>query len=361
MADLLRSRHRAPIREESEAADPGRGLSVCFFARVNDRDILNRVEFYAQDIKILRELGHDVRVATKLSELRPADLYYIWWWTWAFAPLALARALRRPSVVTGVFDAWDFERRPALQKNLLKMALRRSSVNIFISQYECEQVSETFAVNAPRYSPLSVDTAVYSAGEVVRSNFIFSTAWMEGANAARKCVPELIRAVPNVCRAHPEVRFLIAGERGSAYPALAELARDLGVSDRIEFLGVISREQKIELMQRCKIYLQPSRFEGFGLAILEAMSCGAAVVSSPVGAVPEVVGDTARLVDGTSPRAIAAAVNDLLDRADERQDLGHRARARAESVFPYERRLRDIREIIEQVCRPVRLGSQRNG
>jgi glycosyltransferase involved in cell wall biosynthesis len=61
-------------------------------------------------------------------------------------------------------------------------------------------------------------------------------------------------------------------------------------------------------MRECTVYLQPTRYEGFGLAILEAMSCGAPVVTSARGAVPEVVGDTAILVDGTSPMAIADGV-----------------------------------------------------
>ena len=55
--------------------------------------MLRRVEFYAQDLRILADLGFDVRIATKLTELRPADLYFVWWWTWAFFPVLITRLL----------------------------------------------------------------------------------------------------------------------------------------------------------------------------------------------------------------------------------------------------------------------------
>ena len=76
------------------------------------------------------------------------------------------------------------------------------------------------------------------------------------------------------------------------------------------------------------------------------MSCGAPVVSSPAGAVPEVVGDTGLLVDGTSPEAIAGAINRYLDDEDLRTRSGQRGRQRAETIFPISRRKREIEKVI---------------
>src|SRR5215471_2936521 len=93
---------------------------VCFFARVADPSVLERVEFYAQDIQILRDLGCDLHIATHLYDIRPADLYFVWWWTWAFYPIAAARVLRKPVVVTGVIDLQVFAPRPKLHQRLMK-------------------------------------------------------------------------------------------------------------------------------------------------------------------------------------------------------------------------------------------------
>jgi glycosyltransferase involved in cell wall biosynthesis len=175
---------------------------------------------------------------------------------------------------------------------------------------------------------------------------VLTVAWLQKENAERKGIFDLLRAVPLVCSRNPDVRFIIAGEHGSAYPDLMALARDLGVERSVEFPGVVSKTQKVDLMRRCRIYVQPSVYEGFGLAILEAMGCGAAVIAASAGAVPEVVGDAGLLVDHCTPDAIAEAVSRLLGDEPLCGSLGRRAGARARESFPYERRRRELQEVI---------------
>ncbi len=323
--------------------------SISFFAKVKDHEALRRTEFYAQDLSILAELGYDVKICLTPRDLRPADLYYVWWWTWACFPVAFARTLGRPVIVTGVMDYWKFDDRPAWQQQMMRFALKRAHANVFVSELEYQQVPQHLPTSNPSFCPLIVDTKLYSPGSALREDFVLTVAWMRDDNAIRKCIPEVVKAAHLIHREHPHIRFVVAGEKESYYPILEQMVTELGAKDYISFPGVISQEEKIDLMRRCKVYLQPSRFEGFGLAILEAMSCGASIVTSPVGAVPEVVGETARLVDGTSPEAIAEAVSALLSQEKARVELGQQARRRAETVFPYERRKRDLQRIIEQV------------
>jgi glycosyltransferase involved in cell wall biosynthesis len=112
--------------------------------------------------------------------------------------------------------------------------------------------------------------------------------------------------------------------------------------------------EKIRLMQRCKLYLSPSRYEGFGLAILEAMSCGAPIISSRVGALPEVVGDAGMLLDDTTPQTIAEAANTLLDRDEYRRQMSGPARARACGLFPLSRRRDGLRQVLNTIFPGVR-------
>jgi glycosyltransferase involved in cell wall biosynthesis len=326
-----------------------RKRSACFFARVGDRAILDRVEFYAQDLRVLRELGFDVHVATTIQEIRPADFYFVWWWTWAFFPVCVARMLRRPVIVTGVFDNWMFTDRHPAHQAMMRYALRHATSNVFVSQLEHKEVPAQFAVADPCYVPLTVDTDVYVPGSTPREDFALTVGWMQDGNAQRKGMPEVIRAAAKLRGMGHEMRFIMAGEHGTYYPTLVELAKDLGVADLVEFPGAISLADKIRLMQRCRVYLQPSRFEGFGLAILEAMSCGAPVITSAVGAVPEVVGEAAILVDGTSPDSIAGGVKYLLEACSVGTILGEKARARAETLYPHARRQQELRELIQQV------------
>ena len=331
-------------------------MRVCFFAKVRDKSLLDRTEFYRQDIDILRDLGFEVVLATHWWEIPlDVDFYFIWWWQWGFLPMLKNVFRRRPCLVTGVFDfrwpvgRFDYFNRPGWQQWLMRYALKRADVNVFVSQLEYREVSQALAVANPLYIPLVVDAEVFRQGTEPRQNFALTVASMNRGNALRKCIPEIIRAVPLVKSKYPALRFIIAGEKGGDYPSLEKLARELGVLQDVEFPGVISREQKIDLMQRCKMYISPSWYEGFGLTILEAMSCGAPVISSPVGAVPEVVGEAGLLVDGTSPEAIAAAVVQYMEDAALREEIGRRGRLRAVTKFPYSRRKQELKKVISMI------------
>ena len=217
------------------------------------------------------------------------------------------------------------------------------------SDMEHRGVAQRFDVRNPCQVPLSVDSEVYVPNGARSDEIIYSVGWLNGANAVRKGMPEIIRAAPFVRKARPNVRFVISGGKGSYYPELARLVKEVNAEDCVVFTDAVSKEEKIRWMQRCAMYLQPTRFEGFGLAILEAMSCGAPVVSCPAGAVPEVVGDTGVLVPSGSPEAVADAVIELLENRDKRKFLGEQARLRARNLFSFERRKEAIRVVLEGV------------
>jgi glycosyltransferase involved in cell wall biosynthesis len=323
---------------------------ICFFARVQTPEIVERVEFYAQDIRALRELGYDVRVATRLGQLRSADLYYVWWWTWALAPLTLARILRRPVIVAGVLDQQYYDRYPAAQRWAVRRVMAGADANFFVARHELESITRRFRVNHPRYSPLTVDTTVYRPGSEARDpGLVFTIGWTESHNVVRKCFVEVVEAAIQVCGQRPGIRFVLGGEHGDYYPRLQARVDQAGLRERIVFPGVLSRDDKIANMQRCGVYLQPTRYEGFGMAIAEAMSCGAAVITSPEGEVVHVAGGDALMVDGTRPAEIAAAVLRLLDDAALREDYGRRARARMEQRFSYEFRREQIGAVVREV------------
>jgi len=312
-------------------------------------EILKRVEFYAQDIQILTELGFEVQIATRLRDMRPADAYFVWWWTWAFAPLALAKLLGRPLIITGVLDLWAWDQRPWHQKLLMRTALCAADVNVFCSEMEFRDVPARFRTRAPHYIPLSVDTERYAPGSGHERPIIVSVGWLQKGNAERKGMYDLVRAAPLIHAAHPEVRFVIIGEKGTAYPELAALAASLGAAEYIEFAGPLPAEEKIRLVQDCMVYLQPTRHEGFGVAILEALGCGAPVVTRAAGAVGEVVGDAARLVAGTDPVEVAGAVNALLDDPAMRDSLRARGRARAVGTYSLGRRREAIAALLDAI------------
>ena len=335
-------------------------MRICFFARVKSPEILDRVNFYAQDIKILKELGHEVIIATKFKEIPlNCDFYYIWWWTWAFMPLIKAKFGSKPTLITGTFNyappagldnmGGVYKNRPFWQRWIIQQALSRANANVFVSRHEFNLVPANLYVSNPCYIPHVVDVDLYTPADVPKEPFIFNVAWSGAISAQRKCLKQIIEAFAYIVAKHPEIRLVMAGEQGEYHPVLIKTAEALKVSHAMDFIGIISEEKKIKLMQRCSVYLQPTLYEGFGLAVAEAMACGAAVVSSPVGAVPEVVGDCGLMVNGQEPQAIAKAVNQILDNPDLRHTLSQRAREHIVKNFAYERRKREIKKIIAEL------------
>ena len=334
-----------------QADEPlARSRTICFFSRLKVRDEINYVAYYLDDLRILRELGHRVHVATRAHELRPADLYFVWWWTWGFQAVAFARLLGRPTIVTGALHAHEFVERPLIERRLIEYSFAHASANVFVSESEMRSCLEVLDVNNPSCIPHCVDTGRYASDTRPRDDrLIVCIAKMTEANGRRKCIPELLEAFRDVLGVIPDARLVIAGEQLDGYSIFRAMAAKLGIDHAVGFVGVVSEAEKIRLLQRCAVYAQPTRFEGFGVAILEAMSCGAAVLTSAVGAVPEVVGESAEIVVGESPSSIAAGVLRLLNDPDRRTELGRLGRSRAVAAFSYDQRKARLSRVIDDV------------
>lgn len=303
---------------------------VCFFARVKDKNLLSRIGFYAQDLAMLSDLGLDISIATRASEIRRADLYFVWWWTYAFLPLLHPARIGKPVVITGTFDLWSYADRPRYQRAALQFALRSASLNAFNSLLECEAVPRAITTRHPVYVGTGIDTGTFQPNGPRDPYLIVTLASMTGANAVRKSIPEILKAIPAIKAAHPNVRFVLAGECDASFRR--EIV-DQGMASYVSLPGVIDHATKLALMQQCAVYLQPTRYEGFGVAIAEALSCAAPVVTSAVGQVPTVVGDTAVYVDGTNVEQIAAATIRLLTDRGAAEQRGKAGRARIEREF----------------------------
>jgi glycosyltransferase involved in cell wall biosynthesis len=141
-----------------------------------------------------------------------------------------------------------------------------------------------------------------------------------GRLVGTKGLPYLVRAMASV-----DGRLIIIGD-GPERAALEKMVRSSGLNDRIEFTGRISEEQKAALLSTCKVFVMPSLFESYGLAVAEAMAWGKPVVASHVGGLPEVVGDGGTLVPPRDSDHLATALNTLLADDEVRRACGARAR-----------------------------------
>ncbi len=146
-----------------------------------------------------------------------------------------------------------------------------------------------------------------------------------------KRVADVVRVFARVRAARP-ARLRLVGD-GPDRAAVEALARQLGVTADVDFLG--ERDDLPRALADAAVFLLPSETESFGLAALEALSCGVPVVASRVGGVPEVVrdGEVGFLHTVGDCDAMASSVLRMLDDPALRARLGGAARARAETDF----------------------------
>ncbi|MEH2459388.1 glycosyltransferase [Nostoc sp.] len=147
-----------------------------------------------------------------------------------------------------------------------------------------------------------------------------------------KGVDVTIRALSQIAQVFPEVKYLVIG-RGDDQPRLAQLAKDLGVSDRVVFAGFVATQELIEHYRLADAYIMPSQ-EGFGIVYLEAMACGVPVLSGDDdgSADPLQDGKLGWRVPHRSSDAVAAACKEMLQGDDQRCD-GEWLREQAIALF----------------------------
>jgi glycosyltransferase involved in cell wall biosynthesis len=128
-----------------------------------------------------------------------------------------------------------------------------------------------------------------------------------------KAIDVLVQAFKLVCEAIPSAKLVIAGG-GPLRGQMEDLASSMGVQDKIQFLGLIKRAELAKLLHNCDAFVLPSRFETFGIAILEAMACKKPVVATTAGGIPEIIedGKNGILVEPDNPTALAEALVTVL-------------------------------------------------
>lgn len=160
-----------------------------------------------------------------------------------------------------------------------------------------------------------------------------------GRLRTRKAVAVLVEAFATVRRRHPTTQLVIAGD-GEHRSALEHQATALGLDgDAVRFLGAIPRPEMVRWYRRADIFCLPSIYEGFPLAILEAMAAGLPVVTTTASGMPEAVADgvSGLLVPPEDVDALSDALGRLLDDDALRHAMGAASRQRVQDHYAIDR------------------------
>jgi len=201
-----------------------------------------------------------------------------------------------------------------------------------------EGVSPRFCVASPE--AISVVRQKHSLPE----SFILSVGTIE----PRKNLTSLLGAYRALKNQGAEWKLVIVGKKGWLYEGFFSRLRELGLENEVIFPGFVPDEDLPAFYSAADLFVFPSLYEGFGLPVLEAMACGAPVITSNTSSLPEVAGEAALLVDPTSVEELAGGMRRVLESKELRDELRAKGPKQA-AKFRWENAARETLSVYEAV------------
>lgn len=143
-----------------------------------------------------------------------------------------------------------------------------------------------------------------------------------------------VRAMGHIAARHPETTLVLTGGAGPAEQEVADEIELLGIGDRVVRTGRVPAATVASLFRHATVVVFPSRYEGFGIPVLEAMHDGVPVIVADAGALPEVAGDAGVVVPAGDDVQLAVELHRVLDDEEHRRALSAAGRARAAEFAP---------------------------
>jgi glycosyltransferase involved in cell wall biosynthesis len=225
----------------------------------------------------------------------------------------------------------------------IPLSAKRANRIITISEQSKKDICLKFNVPNEKvtvtYLAASSQFRVQAAKEVSKvkakydlQNFILTVGTLE----PRKNIKRLIQAFAKVHPLFPSLNLVHAGPLGWMYENILLEVDKCGISNCVMFLGRVPIDDLVALYNAAEVFVYPSLYEGFGLPVLEAMSCGCPVVTSKTSSLPEIVGDAAILIDPINVDELAEAIQTILEDHELHRSLGSKGLERAKK-FSWEK------------------------
>jgi glycosyltransferase involved in cell wall biosynthesis len=244
-----------------------------------------------------------------------------------------------------------------LWRTFVPIGARHARRIITYSRTAAEEISEDLSISLSRIDvvPLGPGT---TASTAPRSGAELRVEWDLGPGpillaisglSPHKNVDTLVKAMPQIRERRPDAVLVVPGNPTDYGAKLTARARALGVDSSIRFPGWIDAARLEGLYRESSCLVFPSRREGFGLPILEAMGRGLPVVCARASAIPEVAGDAALYFDPESSEELASAVGQILSDDGLALRLAAAGRRRA-AEFSWRRAAKETLEVYERAA-----------
>lgn len=224
---------------------------------------------------------------------------------------------------------------------LVPGSIRRAAHTVTVSDFTRQQIIERYRTHpdritvtpeaaGPAFRRVADQTALRTSLAALHlpERYILAVGNLQ----PRKNLSTLLEAYAALLRSgRIEQELVLVGQLHYQGQAVFSHIDRLGIRDHVKWTGYVSEETLVGLYNLADVFVFPTLYEGFGLPIVEAMACGAPVVSTNVASIPEVSGDAAVLVDPKSVAELSRAIETVATRPEVREqlrELGFRQAAR---------------------------------
>jgi len=314
--------------------------------------------FHRIDIDIMEKLGYEVVVTTKIRDFIKwwsYDISFVYFYTWGLFVAIISRLFLKNIYFTGGIDNLNKNtadsKKFIIQKVFFKLCRIFATRCIIVSDSDMANVVNIYGSKKPKKLELSyhvVNVEQLFEPNLHRNNNFVTICWMKFVdNVKRKGVDKSLRLFKYLSqkKEFKNSIFYIIGQKGEGTLYLEELANELGVLNKVCFLGEISEEEKVNCLKSNKYYLQLSYYEGFGLAALEALSACDIVVHSGEGGLKYSIGRFGIEVNIDDLEQEFSAVYNKLLAFDI--DILYDAHELICNRFSYNKRIEDFQRIIK--------------
>lgn len=233
------------------------------------------------------------------------------------------------------------------------IAFRRAQKIITISEATKSELMQLFGVSAQRINVIHCgftricDLQEKSVANIPKKYFFFVGTFKE-----RKNVLNIVKSFALFSKKDPYgYALVLAGKSSKSSEYMRSILRVIkkeNIEDRVIFIGHISDNELVFLYKNATALVFPSLLEGFGLPVLEAMSCGVPVITSTVSSLPEVAGDAALLVDPYSIEEIAESMRVIIENESLRNELIKKGYEQIKN-FSWEKAANEMTSIIRSI------------
>ena len=219
----------------------------------------------------------------------------------------------------------------SLGRRVVDRFLQRADLVLALSESWKRELEARFCIDTCRTLYNGVDTEKFRAAvtdvSACRHSFL-----MLGRLGSRKGVYDLIDAVEIACRKNPELTVCIAGD--GEVDKVRALVAEKGLERHISVPGWIGETQKLKYLKKAAVLVLPSYYEGLPMAVLEGMAAGKAIISTTVGAIPEVIGEeNGILLEPGDVEGLAEAMLACSGNVEALQKMSAENRRKAEETF----------------------------